>query len=73
MDEETKESTEDEIAFGKDAWVYCSQHMRPHLTGWCSVSPRDKAGLGVETAEQAYEKCRAWGFELYSDLKEVIA
>jgi hypothetical protein len=18
-------------------WVYCSQHMRPHETGWCTV------------------------------------
>jgi hypothetical protein len=59
--------TEDEMAFGKDAWIYCSQHMRPHETGWCSVSPRDKVGLGVATAEDAYQKCRDWGFPLFRE------
>ncbi len=37
----------EELAFGKDAWVYCTQHMKPHLTGWCSVSNSDKLGLGI--------------------------
>lgn len=63
----SRPATEDEIAFGKDAWVYCSQHCRPHQTGWCTVSPRDKVGLGVKTAEEAYTKCRTWGFGLYDD------
>lgn len=54
-------------AFGADAWVYCSAHRRPHETGWCSVSPREKVGLGVKTAKQALEKCRAWGFSLACD------
>lgn len=62
-----KDEAEDVAAFGRGAWVYCNQHMRPHLTGWCSVSPRDKVGLGVKTAEEAYDKCRAWGFPLYAD------
>jgi len=62
------EATEDVIAFGKDAWVYCNQHLKAHETGWCTVSPRDKVGLGVKTAAEAYEKCRAWGFVLYADL-----
>lgn len=66
--EEDNTPTEDQIAFGVGAWVYCSQHMRAHQTGWCSVSPRDKVGLGVTTAQEAYEKCRAWKFELYADL-----
>lgn len=61
-----KPPTEDEIAFGKDAWVYCRQHVRPHETGWCGVSPRDKVGLGVKTAEEAYEKCHSWGFEIFN-------
>lgn len=64
--------TEDEAAFGRDAWVYCNQHMRPHQTGWCTVSPRDKVGLGLigggaEIAQKAYQKCRDWGFELFAD------
>lgn len=67
--EENKPPTEDELAFGKDAWVYCNQHLRTHQTGWCTVSPRDKVGLGVKTAEEADKKCRVWGFTLYSDLR----
>ena len=59
--------TEDEIAFGKHAWVYCRQHCRPHQTGWCGVGPQDKVGLGVDNAQAAVAKCREWGFELYAD------
>lgn len=55
--------TEDVAAFGRDAWVYCNQHRQAHETGWCSVSPRDKVGLGVTTEREAQEKCRAWGFQ----------
>jgi hypothetical protein len=61
---------EDVAAFGRGAWVYCSQHCKPHQTGWCSVSPRDKVGLGVDNAEAAYQKCRDWGLELYGDRKQ---
>jgi hypothetical protein len=63
-----KPLTEDERAFGKNAWIYCNQHMRPHQTGWCGVSVRDKVGLGVDTAEAAYAKCREWGFPIYGEL-----
>lgn len=57
----------DVSAFGRGAWVYCNQHMRPHPTGWCTVSPRDKIGLGVKTAQEAYDKCREWNLPLYAD------
>lgn len=56
--------TEDELAFGKDVWVYCRQHMKPHKTGWCSVGAHDKVGLGVTNAKMAERKCIEWGFEL---------
>jgi hypothetical protein len=59
--------TEDEALFGRGAWIYCRQHMKVHATGWCSVSIRDKIGLGVDTAQEGVEKCRAWGFDLYQD------
>jgi hypothetical protein len=59
--------TEDETVFGADAWVYCSQHVKPHQTGWCSVSVRDKIGLGVDNAQAAYEKCRAFGLKIYGE------
>ena len=56
--------TEDVLFFGRGEWVYCRSHMAAHQTGWCSVSPREKIGLGVETGEEADAKCRAWGFDL---------
>lgn len=59
--------TEDEIAFGEDAWVYCNQHLNAHQTGWCTISPRDKIGLGVKTAQEALAKCREWGFKIHAD------
>jgi len=48
-------------------WVYCLQHLRPHETGWCTVSLYDKVGLGDfdgnrdSQREQAYEKCKHLG------------
>lgn len=63
----TAPPTEDVVAFGKDAWVYCAQHMKPHQTGWCTISPRDKIGLGVDTADAAYAKCRAWKFPIFGE------
>ena len=62
---DTNELTEDALVFGADAWVYCNQHLKPHMTGWCPVAARDKVGLGVANAEEAYEKCRAWGFKIF--------
>lgn len=59
--------TADVAAFGKDAWVYCSQHMKPHPTGWCTVSPRDKIGLGVDNAKAALEKCHEWKFPIFGE------
>lgn len=67
MDE--KEKTEDEIAFGKGAWVYCNQHLNAHQTGWCTVSVRDKVGLGIfghENEKSALQKCKDWGFRLHN-------
>jgi len=53
--------TDDERVFGRDAWVYCTQHVKAHLTGWCSVSPNDKIGLGVygqDNVQDAIDKVR---------------
>lgn len=58
---------EDAKEFGSDAWVYCSQHMRPHRTGWCTVSNRNKIKLDAKSIEQAYAECRQKGYELYDD------
>lgn len=63
----TAPPTEDVAAFGAGAWIYCSQHMKPHQTGWCTVSVRDKVGLGVDNAKAALEKCRAWKFPIYGE------
>ena len=66
--ETTVELTEDEIAFGKDAWVYCNAHMSAHQTGWCTVNPRNKVGLGVTSAAEAEGKCRQWHFVLSREM-----
>lgn len=55
----------DVAAFGRGAWVYCRQHVKPHPTGWCSVGVYDKIGLGVDTAKEAYAKCEEWGLEIF--------
>ena len=70
-----KMQTEDESAFGKNAWVYCKQHAKPHLTGWCSVGNQDKIGLGLlgqEKAKEALQKCRDWGLPI-SEGKNVVS
>jgi len=65
--------TKDVYVFGRNEWVYCKQHMRPHLTGWCTVDVKDKVGLGISnyvgSEEDAYKKCREFGLELYEDIK----
>lgn len=55
---------EDEIAFGQ-CFVYCDQHLRPHTTGWCSVSSKNKIPLNAKTIEEAYEECKHKGFKLH--------
>jgi hypothetical protein len=57
--------TEDEIAFGRKVWVYCDQHMRPHMTGWCTVGNRNKFKLNATTQEEAYSECQSKNYELY--------
>lgn len=63
-----KPLTPDETVFGRKRWVYCSQHMRPHTTGWCSVSPRLKIALEAMSGEEAYKECTDRDFPLYKDL-----
>ena len=54
-------------------WVYCSQHLAAHKTGWCTVDNSDKLGLGAfsgtfdEQFAAATEKCRAFRLPLYND------
>ena len=61
------EQTEDEKAFGKDRWVYCKQHLRPHGTGWCTVSPRDKILLDAKDREAAYAEFRSKGWDIFGE------
>lgn len=67
------ELTEDEKIFGKDQMVYCHQHLRPHSTGWCTVSVMDKVGLGLSRQETAaaFSKCRYLGLKLADDHEKV--
>lgn len=57
--------TADELAFGRKAWVYCGQHLRPHLTGWCTVHNLEKVKLTATTEKEAYDECVSEGLILY--------
>jgi len=61
----SKPPTEDQVAFGRKVWIYCDQHMRLHMTGWCTVGNRHKIKLDATTQNDAYEECRQKGYELY--------
>lgn len=59
----------DDVVFGVDQQIYCSQHLRPHNTGWCTVDVNYKVGLGIPTnsrnaLEKAADKCRMLGLRL---------
>jgi hypothetical protein len=60
-----KQTTDDEVVFGKDEWVYCAQHLRPHKTGWCTVGIMDKVALGVDNEKDAYAKCERLGLKIF--------
>lgn len=47
-------NVEDFKIFG-NTWIYCSQHRRVHSTGWCTVSIRDKVGLGISNTGEKSE------------------
>ena len=68
-----KAVTEDEQEFGRDAWVYCKDHVKPHQTGWCDIGVSHKLSLGTfkgehaEQARQAFAKCRLFGLPIYGE------
>lgn len=59
--------TEDERHFGPEAYVYCKSHLRPHTTGWCTVSVGFKVALKAKSYEDACKEARQMGFEIYGD------
>jgi len=58
--------TEDEIAFGRNRFVYCKQHLRPHLTGWCTVNNNEKVLLDAMTPADARAECNAKMYKLWN-------
>lgn len=52
-------TTEDET-LGK--YVYCTQHLRVHATGWCTVGVEDKLALQAETLDEAVQEAKAKGY-----------
>lgn len=62
-----KPPTEDEIYFGRKVWVYCDQHMAPHMTGWCTVGNRHKIKLEAQGGHASRLECLRRGFELYKE------
>lgn len=59
------EITEDEKYFGRAVMVYCNQHLRPHSTGWCTVSIDNKIKLEADNIKDAYAECEALGLKVY--------
>ena len=57
--------TEDELEFGRRRWIYCNQHGRPHMTGWCTVGNRDKILLEALTQDSVYDECWHRGLNIY--------
>jgi hypothetical protein len=60
-----KPPTEDELAFGRKAWIYCDQHMAAHMTGWCTVSNSNKIRLDASNGNDARAECERKGLKLY--------
>jgi hypothetical protein len=61
--------TDDELVFGKDAWVYCYDHCKPHMTGWCGIGVSHKLGLGLvgrSEEQNAYDKCELFNLRIYN-------
>ena len=56
---------EDAKYFGKNVWIYCGQHLRPHLTGWCTVGLEWKLRLAAEDEKQAARQCERLGLKLF--------
>lgn len=57
----------DDLIFGENVIVYCTQHCRPHFTGWCTVHSDDKEVLDSKTIVEAYAECREKGMYLHDD------
>ncbi len=57
--------TEDVKTFGKNVFVYCNQHLYPHLTGWCTVDSHHKTLLEATTVEDAYRECVSKEFPIF--------
>lgn len=56
----------DDTVFGT-GFVFCHQHLRPHSTGWCTVSNADKTPLSGATLDEATAEVRAKGWRIYGD------
>lgn len=50
-------NVETEDAMLGTKFCYCSQHLRVHATGWCSVSNTDKVALPADSLAEAF---RLW-------------
>lgn len=59
--------TEDAKVFGAGVWVYCGQHLGPHLTGWCTVPVKHKIKLDATNQDDAYKECILKNYPLYEN------
>lgn len=61
------ETTDDELRFGADKWVYCKAHVRPHTTGWCTVPHTEKVLLKSTNYHDARQETKDLGFKIYGE------
>ena len=59
---ELRPLTEDQQAFGEQAWVYCAKHGDTHRTGWCVEPSSFKTLLQATDERSAIAECHARGF-----------
>lgn len=49
-------------------FVYCTQHVRPHTTGWCHVAAEDKIRLAAAGWMESDNECRRIGLDIVGTL-----
>lgn len=62
----------EDLVFGEGRWVYCTQHVNPHTTGWCTVPAREKILLDATERGEAVAECRQKGYRLYDDVRKEL-
>lgn len=46
-------------------YVYCQQHVGPHVTGWCTVNANQKISLKATTFKEAFKEVKSMKLPIY--------